>query len=124
MNALHKAQSAYRDHAQPTRSNRSIEYDAFARITHRLKSSATGGHRNTHALISALHDNRRLWTTLAADLAGDGNALPGDLRARILSLAEFTRTYSSKVMNGAPAEPLIDINTAMMRGLRDGRANR
>jgi len=39
-------------------------------------------------------------------------------------LAEFTRTYSSRVLAGASADPLIDINTAVMRGLRDGGVGR
>lgn len=121
MNALHQAQSAYRNNARPIRSARGIEYDAFARITHRLKDAAAGG--DPRALIAAVHDNRHLWSILAADVAGEGNRLPPELRARILYLAEFTRTYSSKVLSGTSPEPLIDINTAIMRGLRsDGAA--
>jgi len=121
VNALRQAQNAYRNTDQPVRTPRSIEYDAFARITHRLKEAAIGGPSKIRDLASAIHDNRRLWTILATDVAGDGNALPQDLRARILSLSEFTRSYSSRVLNGATADPLIDINMAVMRGLRHGR---
>lgn len=120
MNALAKAQSAYRSTVQPTRTNRGIEYDVFARLTHRLKDAAAGG--SAKDLISAVHDNRRLWTLLAADIAGEGNALPQELRARILYLSEFTRTYSSRVLNGASVDPLIDVNTAVMRGLEERRS--
>lgn len=122
MNALDKAQSAYRSTVQPTRTNRGIEYDVFARVTHRLKDAAAGGSARTKDLISAVHDNRRLWTLLAADIAGEGNALPQELRARILYLSEFTRTYSSRVLNGASVDPLIDVNTAVMRGLEERRS--
>ena len=121
MNALHQAQSAYRNNDHPVRTHRSIEYDAFARVTHRLKDAAAGGPGAIRDLITAVHDNRRLWAILSADVAGEGNGLPQDLRARILYLSEFTRTYSSRVLNGASADPLVDINTAIMRGLRDGR---
>ena len=121
MNALLQAQNAYRNADQPIRTPRSIEYDAFARITHRLREAAIGGPSKIRDLASAINDNRRLWTILAIDVADDDNALPQELRARILSLAAFTRTYSSRVLNGATADPLIEINMAVMRGLRHGR---
>lgn len=117
MNALRKAQSAYRNDSQAIRTDRGTEYEAFARITHRLKSAGTDLAARP-ALAAALHENRRLWATLAADVAGEANALPTDLRARILYLAEFTRRHSSLVLKGASRAPLLEINTAMMRGLR------
>jgi flagellar protein FlaF len=120
VNALHQAQNAYRTQATALKTTRSVEYDTFARITHRLKRAASGGKTTIKELIAAVHDNRRLWTTLAADVAGEGNALPQDLRARILYLSEFTRSYSTRVLNGASPDPLIDVNTAVMRGLRAG----
>lgn len=121
MNALQKAQSAYRSHARHTSTDRDVEYDAFARVTHRLKTAADAGKDKTKDLIVALHDNRRLWSILASDVAGEDNGLPRDLRARIFYLAEFTRTYSSQVLAGASASPLVEINTAIMRGLRNRR---
>lgn len=70
------------------------------------------------ALVSALHDNRRMWTTLAADVSDSSNGLPASLRAQIFYLAEFTDLHSQKVMNGtADAQVLIEINTAVLRGL-------
>lgn len=122
MDATQQAQAAYRTAAHPVRTPRGAEYDAFARITSRLKAAAKPPSR-FHDLAAAIHDNRRLWAILASDAAGDGNLLPPGLRARILYLAEFTRLHSGKVLrDGAPAGPLIDINTAVMRGLggRDG----
>jgi len=118
VNAIQQAQSAYRSHTRPLKTTRSIEYDAFAHVTHRLKQGINVRADAQRELISALHDNRRLWTILAADVVGDGNDLPLDLRARILSLAQFTNDYSSRVLNGASPDPLIDITTAIMRGLR------
>ena len=47
------------------------------------------------------------------------DALPQPLRAQIFYLAEFTLQHSRKALtDGLPFAPLIDINTAMMRGLR------
>lgn len=74
-----------------------------------------------NALVRALHDNRALWTALAADVAIGTNGLPRSLRAQIFYLAEFTVHHSRRVLAGeAGADVLVDINTAVMRGLRHG----
>lgn len=66
--------------------------------------------------------NRRLWSLLAVDVLSDDNLLPEPTRASILSLNEFTRAHSRKVLNGeAEIRPLIEINAAIMRGLSQGR---
>lgn len=113
------AQTAYAANKTPIRTARGTEYDAFAQITHRLRTAEARGRSGFSDLASALHANRRLWTMLAADVAEDGNALPQNLRAQIFYLAEFTTQHSRKVLRGDDtAGALIDINTAIMRGLR------
>lgn len=122
MNATLLAQTAYQTQAQTIRTERGLEYDAFARITHRLNLATTKGRDDIVTLAAALHDNRRLWTILATDVADPQNPLPQDLRARIVYLAQFTHRHSTQVLNGGAAiQPLIDINTAIMRGLSDIR---
>lgn len=118
MNSLQLAQSAYSTGQQaPLRTNRGTEYAAFGRITSRLKSS-----RNFNTLAAAVHENRQLWTALAADVADEDNGLTNELRARIFYLARFTSEHSRKVLRrGADVQPLVEINTAVMRGL--GEAN-
>ena len=114
------AQDAYGAHARATRTPRDTEYDAIARITRRL-SEAAQPEGDLAGLAAALLDNRRLWSTLAADIAQPENPLPAELKARLLYLAEFTDAHSRKVLSGdATADPLIDVNTAVMRGLRNG----
>lgn len=123
MNATQQAQTAYGTNGHTIRTHRGTEYEAFAQITGRLKQSAAAGKSRFKDLASALHDNRRLWTILATDVADNDNGLPRDLRARIVYLAEFTRIHSGKVLAGtAEAGPLIEINTAIMRGLRERSA--
>jgi flagellar protein FlaF len=113
------ARAAYASPAAPTRTTRGIEYDAFARVTHRLKSTLTSKDTVFSDLARALHDNRCLWSILASDVSGAENALPEALRAQIFYLAEFTNQHSRKVLaNEASADVLVDINTAIMRGLR------
>ncbi|MFD1160357.1 flagellar biosynthesis regulator FlaF [Roseovarius aestuarii] len=122
MNAITKAQNAYRNDAQLIRTDRDTEYNAFAEITHRLKTASSRGADGFRDLAGALHDNRRLWTILAMDVADKSNTLPEMLRARILYLSEFTQQHSSKVLTKqATVDALVEINTAIMRGLRNKR---
>lgn len=119
MNAANLAKTAYAAPDQPTRTLRGTEYEVFARITHRLKAAHALGDAGFASLARAIYDNRRLWTMLAADVADPGNQLPAPLRAQIFYLAEFTNLHSSKVLAGtANSEVLIDINTSIMKGLR------
>ncbi|WP_457649698.1 flagellar biosynthesis regulator FlaF [Profundibacter sp.] len=117
MNAFNMAKTAYTNSSAPTRTPRSTEYDAFAQITHHLKSASKSD--SFSALAAALHENNKLWTLLAADVSGKDNALPETLRGRIFYLYEFTAQHSRKVLRKeASADVLVDINTAIMRGLR------
>lgn len=112
------AESAYAHSARSTASPRAVEYQVFARITRALSVSGEGFDRFAK-LNKAIHDNLELWTTLASDVASAGNELNADLRSKIFYLFEFTRQHSSKVLNdGANPAVLVDINTAVMRGLR------
>ena len=118
MNAHLLARSAYSGAAAPTRTGRGTEYEVFARVTRRLRQAQTGD-GGFADLVRAMHDNRSLWTALAADVAVETNGLPPELRARIFYLAQFTTHHSRRVLAGeASTDVLIDINTAVMRGLR------
>ena len=117
MNALDMARTAYTSSAAPIRNERGVEYDAFARVTHRLKTA--NPHHNYPAFVQALHENRQLWTLLAIDVADAANDLPQGLRAQIFYLAEFTAHQTTKILSSdANPDALIEINTAIMRGLR------
>lgn len=117
MNAFQLAKMAYANPAAPTRTERATEYALFAAITRNLKSAAATP-ENFPALAAALHENRRLWTILAIDVMNSGNGLPEKLRAQIFYLSEFTARHSALVLAGkADTAALIDINTAIMRGL-------
>lgn len=114
------AQAAYGRRGASLRTSRSTEYAVFARITRRVQIAERRGAAGFPDLASALHDNRRLWTILATDLAGEDNQLPDSLRAGLLSLAAFTFEHTAQVLAGhAKAAPLVEINAAVMRGLMD-----
>jgi flagellar biosynthesis activator protein FlaF len=117
MHASALAQTAYGPKAVSTQSPRETEYQTFVRITGALATAHANG--RVVEIAKALHDNNRLWTTLAADAASDGNQLPVSLRARIVNLAQFSLTHSMKVLRmEADAQPLIEINQTVMKGLR------
>lgn len=116
MNKLAFGDSPYENARAAVHSERSVEYQAFAKVTSELA-------RLTHessfqTLTAAVHQNRKLWNTLAADVMSDDNQLPVKLRASIFSIAQFVSRHSAKVLNkNASCEPLIDINKSIMRGL-------
>lgn len=119
MNMLGNASQAYRQVAQSTRTPRDVEYEAFARVTRELKSSFPKRAQSFSAYAAALNRNRKMWRLLAGDLRQPGNALPNELKAQILSLAGFVDDHTSKALarKVSPAV-LIEINIAMMQGLR------
>jgi len=118
--AAHARTSYGHANAQAIKTPRDIEYDVMARITGRIQSNLPkAGERVSAALTEALNENRRLWSSFAIDLAQSTNGLPADLRARLFYLAEFTMKHTSQVILGhAAAGVLVDINMAVMRGLR------
>jgi flagellar protein FlaF len=121
VNIIDQARQAYAPKTSILRSGRSTEHQLFSEVTNRLRLSADQLPSGFPAFAEALHANRAVWTHLATQVADDDNALSEDLRARIFYLAEFTAFHSRKVLKGeANIDPLIEINTAMMRGLGHG----
>lgn len=119
MNALDMARRSYARPDTPARSPRDIEYELIARITRRLTAAASNAATGFGALVAALHDNEEMWRTFAMDVAEPTNGLPAPLRAKLFYLYEFTAQHTPKVRDGsASVDVLVDINTAVMRGLR------
>lgn len=108
---------AYQSTQRITENPRSTEYRLFGQVTGALmdmqKQGAKGG-----PLVDVIDWNKRMWRTLATDCMDDRNQLPRELRANIVSLSLWVRKYSKQVTReGAPMEPLIEINRAIMQGL-------
>ncbi len=115
MNATELARQAYAPSTASIRTPRSIEAQLISEITGRLSQRDAPYAQ----IVSAIHDNRQMWTALAVDVADDENALPKELRASIFYLAEFTEFHSQKFLRGeADVSALIDVNTSIIRGLR------
>lgn len=111
------AQKAYAQTTKSVGSPRAIEYQVFARVTRELRAAAD--QESFPKLAEALHANVQLWTVIGADVAGENNGLPKELRVNLFNLCEFTRLHSKKVLRReATVDALIEINTAIMKGLR------
>lgn len=100
----------------PARDARDVEYDAFSRATAALRTA-----QRTHRvpdITAAVHLNTVLWNALLAALSAPGNRLAETLRGDLASLALFSVRHGHKVAGPDDLAPLIDVNIAMMRGLR------
>ena len=115
-----KAQSAYASNTQTVRTDRDNEYRVIATVSHRLREAARDKSPTAFVrLAQALHDNRRMWTQLAADVASPGNGLPPEVRARIFYLAEFVQQHTAKVLRKeGGVRVLLEVNAAILAGLR------
>jgi flagellar protein FlaF len=110
---------AYHNAQRVAEDPRSTEYRLFGKITGALieaqKSRAKLG-----PLVEVLDWNKQLWRTLANDCLDDRNRLPKDVRAQIVSLSLWVVKYSKTVAReGAPLDPLIQVNRTIMQGLQD-----
>jgi flagellar biosynthesis activator protein FlaF len=103
-----------------TETPRQTEYRLFGQVTRALVAARDAGDtaRGTPDWHKALLWNRRLWLALQGDLAADGNGLPDELKARLISVAIWVDKHSRKVMKGeGEINPLIEVNRQVMGGL-------
>ncbi|MFQ5348684.1 MAG: flagellar biosynthesis regulator FlaF [Rhodothalassiaceae bacterium] len=108
---------AYRKSQAAAETPRQTEYRLFGRVTGALIEARDKGLTGA-ALMRALDWNRRLWSTLALDCGTEGNGLPPQTRAQIISLSIYVSKTTSKVVLGqATIDDLISINKIIMEGL-------
>ena len=109
---------AYQKVAEQAEAPKQVEYRLFGLVTRALMDAAACDPKEISQRMRALHWNRRLWSALADDCAREGNALPPETRAHIISLALWVSRHTSNVMrNNEPIQPLIDVNRMIMQGL-------
>ena len=112
------AVQAYQKAQLAAENPRNTEYRLFGQVTGALIEAQSANAKGVE-LMEPIDWNRRMWSTLAVDCMDDANQLSRPLRAQIVSLSLWVTKYSSQVMqNGAPLEPLIDINRTIMQGLQ------
>ena len=108
---------AYQKSQQSSEDPRQTEYRLFAQVTRALMDAGETP-KNIGRLADALDWNRRIWSTFASDCGAEGNGLPPQLRASIISLSIWVSKHSSLVMKGEESiDDLISINKTIMEGL-------
>lgn len=111
------AQKAYGQGSSAAHTPRDIEFHALAYVTSLMDEARASG--VFPKIAEAMFQNVRLWSAFGADVVSEGNTLPDPLRARIAWLADFARFHMAKVLDKqATVDPLIEINTMIMKGLR------
>ncbi|WP_262691435.1 flagellar biosynthesis regulator FlaF [Kordiimonas aestuarii] len=110
---------AYQKAQQSSESPSQVEYRLFAQVTNALIEARDKNMRGAD-LVKALDWNRRMWSVLSSDCGTEGNSLPQNLRAGIISLSIWVSKHSSAVVRGAEKiDDLISINRTIMEGLAD-----
>jgi flagellar protein FlaF len=106
--------SRYQQAQEAFESPRAAEHRMLARVTGMLRAAASSGGRER---VEACYYNRKLWSIFQADLAAPENGLPDEVKARLISISLWVQKYTGEAMAGAPVEPLINVNRAIMEGL-------
>ena len=115
------ARAGYDQSAKSTSSPRAIEFHLFSRFTAALIAAEKIRNDDNPRYVSALSDNLRLWTSLAAAVSSSENGLEPELRQHIFELFVFTRAHTNRLLAGdreVTSEALVEINRNMMLGLR------
>jgi len=110
---------AYQKAQQSAENPSQVEYRLFAEVTNALMKVRERAKRDKE-MVEALDWNRRMWSVLSSDCSTEGNGLPPQLRAGIISLSIWVSKHSSAVMRGEESiDDLININRTIMEGLAD-----
>ncbi|GFE73390.1 MULTISPECIES: flagellar biosynthesis regulator FlaF [Novosphingobium] len=109
--------NAYQRVQQIAATPRRNEYRLMSQITGEMIAARDAGLAGAQ-LAPALHRNRMAWSTFSSMCATQGNQLPDDLRARIISIGMWVDKYTSQVITGRDTiDDLIVVNRAIIEGL-------
>lgn len=119
MNTNLAAKHGYAKLGAHTRGGKDLEYDVILKVTRDLKQFGDPSTCSYPTYVKALNNNERLWNEVAAQVADDNNALPVEVRAGLFNMAQFvSRTTTALLNNKGDAQSLIEINVAVLRGLK------
>jgi flagellar protein FlaF len=114
-----KRLAAYAKTNSVVRTAREQERDIIALVTQRLRA-ASSAKDDAILLARAVSDNTTVWYILVSDLASDGNQLPIELRAQIVSVGLAVIRECEKLnKTDVDLDFLISINQAIIDGLSD-----
>ncbi|MBB5710730.1 flagellar biosynthesis regulator FlaF [Sphingomonas xinjiangensis] len=110
--------TAYQAARSRAETPRAAEHRLLSQITGEMMDAESAGLKGAQ-LINPLHRNREMWTAFMTDCGAEGNSLPVELRASIISLGLWVQRFTSDVMAGRePIGELIALNRTVMDGLK------
>ncbi len=119
-----KRLAAYAKTNSVVRTAREQERDIIALVTQRLRA-ASSAKDDAILLARAVSDNTTVWYILVSDLASDGNQLPIELRAQIVSVGLAVIRECEKLnKTEVDLDFLISINQAIIEGSATARTRK
>lgn len=122
---------AYKRTIKQTASPRDVEYRLLAQVTAALmkakdlRDDSVRDPRRMAQVMDALNWNNQVWDAFVEDVGTEGNMLPRELRAAIVSLGIWVTRETGLVSAGeGDIDALIAVNRAIMRGLNPSMADR
>ena len=122
---------AYKRTIRQTASPRDVEYRLLAQVTAALltakdlRERSDRDPRRMAQIMDALNWNNQVWDAFVEDVGTEGNMLPRELRAAIVSLGIWVTRETGMVSSGeGDIDALIAVNRAIMRGLNPNLAGR
>ena len=121
---------AYNRTIKNTATPRDVEHRLLAQVTAALieAKAKTDQAQNSPKIMAevmdALNWNNQVWDTFVEDVGTEGNLLPRELRAAIVSLGIWVTRETGLVASGeGDIDALISVNKAIMRGLNPERTD-
>ena len=115
------AHQAYGSVQKRTASAKELEITIIKQITRELELVFEADVPSPTDRINAISRNLRMWTIFTADLANKNNPLPDEAKANLISIGEFVRRESMKLLsNNDAVTDLIEINRNLLTSLGAG----
>lgn len=123
---LNMSIAAYKDNIKKTSAPRDIEHKVLSQVTRSLENVSKEFNKNnrknkilSNEVKNAVWENQQLWIALKSDLIMEGNALPDETKAALISLSIWIDKQSWNVIKGeGEITPLIDVNKRIIAGLQ------
>lgn len=122
---------AYKRTIKQTAAPRDVEYRLLAQVTaalmkaKELREGSETDPRRMAQVMDALNWNNQVWDAFVEDVGTEGNVLPRELRAAIVSLGIWVTRETGLISSGeGDIDALISVNRAIMRGLNPSLAAR
>ncbi|MEM9421423.1 MAG: flagellar biosynthesis regulator FlaF [Pseudomonadota bacterium] len=112
------AEQGYGQVRRETATPRTVEHKVLMSIAGELETADPSTPHGYRMLAQAIHRNTELWTAFAADLSSEANPLGAELKAGLISLANFSINHGLKVLHReADVQALINVNRTVAAGI-------